>query len=132
MPDSDRALRSLAHHEPETGGALLLRAAAAKCPTLRLVWVDSAYDGEPIEEASEAAAISVEIKAREGGAKGFVPIRKRRVVERTFEWLNRPRRLSKEYERTTSSSQAWIDLAMVRLGVTRLCREPLRLRQLIR
>jgi putative transposase len=113
------------------GGALLLMAAAAKYPTLRLVWVDSAYNGEPIDRASEATAISVEIKAREEGTKGFVPIRKRWVVERTFGWLNRSRRLSKDYERTTSSSQAWIDLAMVRLGVARLCREPLRLRQLV-
>jgi putative transposase len=113
------------------GGALLLKAAAAKYPTLRLVWVDSAYNGEPIETASKATEIAVEIKAREEGAKGFVPVRKRWVVERTFGWLNRSRRLSKDYERTTSSSQAWIDLAMVRIGVGRLCRKPLRLRQIV-
>jgi putative transposase len=113
------------------GGALLLMAAAAKYPTLRLVWADSAYKGEPIERASKATGIAIEIKAREEGTKGFVPIRKRWVVERTFGWMNRSRRLSKDYERTTSSSQAWIDVAMSRLGVARLCRKPLRLRHLV-
>jgi putative transposase len=80
--------------------------------------------------ANHQSGIDVEIKEREAGVKGFVPVRKRWVVERTFGWLNRSRRLSKDYERTLSSSQAWIDVAMIRIGVARLCREPLELRQI--
>jgi putative transposase len=112
------------------GGAMLLAMAAAKYPTLLLVWADSVYKGEAIDKASHQTRIAVEIKEREAGVKGFVPVRKRWVVERTFGWLNRSRRLSKDYERTTTSSQAWIDLAMIRIGVGQLCREPLRLRNL--
>lgn len=78
------------------GGAMLLSMAAAKYPTLRLVWADSAYNGEAIEIASETSKIAVEAKGREEEIKGFVPIRKRWVVERTFGWLNRSRRLSKD------------------------------------
>ena len=94
---------------------MLLSMAANAYPTLRLVWADSAYKGEPMDAASKTSGVAVEIKAREEGAKGFVPIRKRWVVERTFGWLNRSRRLSKDYEATIESSQAWVDIAFARL-----------------
>lgn len=96
-------------------GAMLLSMAANAYPTLRLVWVDSAYNGEPMDTASKKSGVAVEIKMREEGTKGFVPIRKRWVVERTFGWLNRSRRLSKDYEKTIESSQAWLDIAFSRL-----------------
>jgi putative transposase len=96
-------------------GAMLLTMASKAYPTLCLVWVDSAYNGEAMEAASKTSGIATEIKAREEGAKGFVPIRKRWVVERTFGWLNRSRRLSKDYERTVASSQTWVDIAFARL-----------------
>jgi len=110
------------------GGAMLLTMAHAMYPTLTKVWVDSAYQGPQIEEVIASTGIDVEVKAREEGTKGFVPIKMRWVVERTFGWLYRARRLSKDYERTLTSSQAWIDLAMARIGIARRCREPLRLR----
>jgi putative transposase len=123
-------LVTVASLQDRDGGAMLLAMAAANYPTPLLVWADSAYKGEAMDKASHQTGIAVEIKEREAGIKGFVPVRKRWVVERTFGWLNRSRRLSKDYERTLSSSQAWIHLAMIRIGAGQLCREPLRLRKI--
>ena len=57
---------------------------------------------------------------RSDDQKGFVVLPRRWVVERTFAWLTQARRLSKEYERLTASSEAMIDLAMTRLMLRRL------------
>ncbi len=54
------------------------------------------------------------------GQKGFVVQPKRWIVERTLGWLNRFRRLSKDYERTTQSSEAFIKVAMIHVMVRRL------------
>ena len=54
------------------------------------------------------------------GQKGFVIQRKRWIVERTFGWLNRSRRLSKDYEQTVESSRAFVQVAMIHLMVRRL------------
>jgi putative transposase len=54
------------------------------------------------------------------GQVGFVVQPKRWIVERTFGWLNRCRRLSKDYERTTASSEAFIKVAMIHLMIRRL------------
>ena len=110
------------------GGAMLLAMAAVKYPSLKIVWADGAYRGEVLDDTSRATGIIVEVKEKAEAQKGFVPIKKRWVVERTFGWLNRSRRLSKDYERTMSSSQAWVDIAITRIGLARLCREPLRIR----
>ena len=54
------------------------------------------------------------------GQKGFAVQPKRWIVERTFGWLNRSRRLSKDYERTVDSSQAFVEVAMIHLMLRRL------------
>jgi putative transposase len=112
------------------GGAILLIEASKKYPTLKRVWVDAAYNGNVIDEASKKTGIVVEHRERAKSLeKGFIPVKTRWVVERTFGWWNRSRRLAKDYERTIESSQAWVDIALIRLGVGALCREPLRLRK---
>jgi putative transposase len=102
------------------GGAALMRMAAVMYPTIRLAWVDSAYNGDVIAKASKDTGIAIEMKTKPEGEPGFVPIKKRWVVERTFGWMNRYRRLSKDYERTIESSQAWIDIAIGQLLSRRL------------
>jgi putative transposase len=57
---------------------------------------------------------------KEEAPKGFILLPKRWVVERTFAWLGRNRRLSKEYDKTTSSAEAWCWLAMIRLLLRRV------------
>lgn len=66
----------------------------------------------------------VEIVKRSDDAKGFVVLPRRWVVERTFGWLYRFRRLSKDYEVLPETSEAWIYAAMVRIMLQRLARDP--------
>jgi putative transposase len=74
--------------------------------------VDGAYTGDVVEEASKHTGIDVTMVKRPD-IKGFVVVPKRWIVERSFGWLNRDRRLSKDYERTTASSEAWIQLSFI-------------------
>ena len=67
-----------------------------------------------------AAAPSVEVEVRPVGVKGFVLLPRRCVVERTFGWLYRYRRLSKDYEYLNSVSETMIVVAMIHLMVRRL------------
>ena len=64
----------------------------------------------------------VEIQSRPEGATKFKPERKRWVVERTFAWIGRNRRLAKDFERTIASAEAWFFIASVRLLCQRLAR----------
>jgi putative transposase len=68
--------------------------------------------------------LTLEIVRRSDAQKGFVVLPKRWIVERTFGWLNRCRRLSQDYEYLTETSEAWIHVAMINLMVRRLARRP--------
>ena len=70
------------------------------------------------------ASLNVEIVKRSDQAKGFVVLPKRWVVERTFAWLNRCRRLAKDWECLNRKARAYVLLASIRLMVTKV-REPL-------
>ena len=64
----------------------------------------------------------LEIVKRSDAARGFVVLPKRWIVERTFAWLGRSRRLSKDYEALAETSEAWIRIAMIQLMLKRLAR----------
>lgn len=102
----------------------LLHFAASEYSTIKKVLVDGAYTGEVVARASNESGIEVEITKRNEQVKGFVPIRKRWIVERTFGWLNRSRRLSKDYERTIESSEGMVRVAMIGVLARRLGRLP--------
>ena len=88
---------------------------------LRKVWADGGYDGAPLRAwFIERLRIALTVVLRPQESKGFVLLPRRWVVERTFAWLNLCRRLSKDYERETSTSEAWIYIAMTRLMLNRL------------
>lgn len=109
------------------GARLLLTALARHWTRLRLIWADSAYAGELVEwvrQLRERRRIKLEIVRRSDAQKGFVVLPKRWIVERTFGWLNRCRRLSKDYEYLTETSEAMIHVAMINLMVRRLARRP--------
>jgi transposase len=92
--------------------------------TLRLLWADTGYNGKPLARYAQAvAAVTVEVVARTS-PRSFQVLRRRWVVERTFGWLMRYRRLARDYERTTASSEAMIYWATVLIMTRRLC--PLR------
>jgi putative transposase len=98
----------------------LLREAKEKSSRLEAVLVDGAYVGKVVDKASAETGIRVDVVKRSDGAKGFVVLPKRWVVERSLGWLNRNRRLSKDYERTVRSSESWIRLAFVERLLRRL------------
>lgn len=85
------------------------------------VWVDGGYDGNPFYEwAIDALRWVIWTVLRPEASKGFVLLKKRWVVERTFGWWNRYRRLSKDYEVLPETSEALIYLVMIRIMVRRL------------
>ena len=90
---------------------------------LRLIWADSAYTGflaTWLFWLHPRHRIRLEIIKRSDQAKGFVLLPKRWVVERTFGWFGKYRRLSKDYEYLTASSEAMIYVAMIHLMVRRI------------
>ena len=90
----------------------LLREGKAASSRLENVLVDSAYNGAVVEKAEKDTRVKVTMVKRPD-VKGFVVVPKRWIVERTFGWMNRDRRLSKDYERTIASSEAWIQLTFI-------------------
>ena len=88
---------------------------------LSVIWVDGGYSGQPfLRRAMDTLRFIIWMVLRPEQAKGFVLLKKRWVVERTFGWLNWYRRLSKDYERKPASAEAMIYIAMIRLMVRRL------------
>lgn len=84
-------------------------------PTLAHLFADGGYGGEKLEIAMQSMdGPTIEIVKRPNGATGFVVIARRWVVERTFAWLGRCRRLAKDWEATIASSDAWLLIASIR------------------
>ena len=105
------------------GGGLLLSTLFGRFPFLRKLFADSAYTG-PVFQAGAAQAMRgllVEIIKRSDHAKGFVVEPKRWIVERSIAWLNRRRRLAKDWENRNHSALAFLRLASIRLMLRKLC-----------
>jgi len=91
------------------------------CAKIKLVWVDGGYRGEDlINWVRDVMNWAWVVVLRSDDVKGFVVIPKRWVVERTFAWICQARRLSKDYEKTTVSSESMIYLSMIRINLNRL------------
>jgi putative transposase len=119
------------------GAAMLLHDARSGFPRLRHGWVDGGYRGAFLEWAREVAGVHLQVAQRRDGGRQrrwlppdspppevarFAVAPRRWVVERTFAWLGRYRRLSKDYEYLTATSEAVIQLAMIQLLLRRLTR----------
>lgn len=106
------------------GAKLLVERFCQQYPNRRLhkVWVDGAYSGKLVEWVREKTNIIFDVIRRPRNSKGFVLLKKRWVVERTFGWLNQSRRLSKEYEVLSDTSEAFVYIAMTHLMVRRLAK----------
>lgn len=106
--------------------APLLREVRRKSPWVTMSFVDSGYNGDEAQRAAfEASRIAVAVvKRTDKQIKGFVVLPKRWVVERTFGWINRARRLAKDFEATVQSSLAWLLVALAFLLMRRLARLP--------
>lgn len=105
------------------GAPLVLAAIIKRFPWLRHVFADGGYAGDKLKDAlAKISKFTLEIIKRSDKAKGFVLLPRRWVVERTFAWLNRNRRLAKDFERTIESATAWLFLASVQMITRRLAR----------
>lgn len=94
-----------------------------RCPRLEVVWADAKYHNYALYDwlaDQPALGWRLEIVSRPPGAKGFVLLPKRWVVERTFAWLGRARRLSRDYERLTTSSECMIRLRGLQVLLNRM------------
>lgn len=115
---------TVANVQDRDGLAPLLKAAHRKSPQIKMSFVDGGYQGEDAQRAAfKASRISITVvKRADTQIKGFVALPKRWVVERTFGWINRARRLAKDFEATIESALAWLNLALAFLLMRRLAR----------
>jgi putative transposase len=105
------------------GARLVLLRLRDRFARLRLIWADSAYGKNQLPEwVRKTFGWVLQTLLRPVGAVGFVLLPRRWVVERTFAWLGRYRRHSKDYERTTDSSEAMIYISMIHLMSRRLAK----------
>jgi len=106
------------------GGALVMATLFGLYPFLLKLYADGGYQGPVFQDAVKAAmtCLNVEIVKRSDQVKGFVVLPKRWVVERTFAWLNRCRRLAKDWECLNRKARAYVLLASIRLMLRRLGR----------
>ena len=106
------------------GGKRLLTAARPRLPRLERVWADGGYanvvDTGLIDYARDHLGLELEIVRRCDDVRGFQVLPHRWVVERSFGWLTRSRRLARDYERKTEHAEAMIKVAMIRLMAARL------------
>ena len=84
--------------------------------------MDGGYTGEALANwvKERKAELKLEVVKHSAEVQGFKVLPRRRVVERTFGWLMRQRRLVRDYERTGLSAEAWAYLAMIRIQLRRL------------
>jgi len=130
-----------ANLQDREGARLVLKAMQYPFPRLRQLWADQAYTGPILDWIKEQVGWTVEVVER-APRRGFVvtadgafqrvalpatfePLPRRWVVERTFAWIGRNRRMSKDYEFLPATSEAWIYLSMVRLMLKRLAHVPI-------
>src|SRR5690606_13730192 len=105
------------------GAPAVLKSILKRWPWLRHVFADGGYAGPKLRRAlQKVGKFTLEIIKRSDTAKGFEVLPRRWVVERTFAWLGRCRRLAKDFERTIASAEAWVLIANIRLLTRRLAR----------
>jgi putative transposase len=102
------------------GAKLVLEKLVGRFPRLKKIWADGAYAGKLMDWVKEVGSWILDIVKRSDDAKGFELLHHRWIVERTFAWLGRFRRLSKDYEVLIETSEAMIRIAMIRLMIRRL------------
>ena len=105
------------------GGALLMASLFGAFPFLIKLYADGGYQGPEFQSAIKRilARLNVEIVKRSDQATGFVALPKRWIVERTFAWLGRCRRLAKDWECLNHKALAFLRLASIRLMLRKLC-----------
>jgi transposase len=119
-------LRVLIHSagvQDRDGAALVIDKIRASFPWLELVWADNGYNAHQVDAAfAKVPALRIEIVKRNDDMKGFVLSPRRWVVERTFSWFGRNRRLAKDWENLAETVRAFVALACIQIVLRRLAR----------
>lgn len=102
------------------GAKLVFEKAKDKYPGLQLIWADGGYRGKLIEWTKDECDWTLQIVKRNDDVSGFEVLPRRWVVERTFGWLGRYRRLSKDYEAKPETTETLIKVAMIQLMLRRI------------
>lgn len=112
-----------ANVQDRDGAPTVVSLTCASYPTIAHLFADGGYAGEKLENAlRKIDGPTIEIIKRPDDAKGFVIVARRWVVERTLAWLNRCRRLAKDWEASVTSAEAWLLIASTRQLVRRIAR----------
>lgn len=107
------------------GAAPVLAEAKANAPQLQLLWADARYQGPLVATAAAALGLRVEVVRAPPGTKGFVVLPRRWVVERSFGWLSKYRRVAgRDYETNPRVSEAVIKACFCQLMLRRLAKGP--------
>ena len=105
------------------GAALVLDKIRNSFPWLELVWADGGYNARQVNAAvAKVPSLRIEIVKRSDDRKGFVLLPRRWIVERTFSWFGRNRRLAKDWENLATTLQAFVALASIQIAIRRLAR----------
>src|SRR5271154_706019 len=119
-------LRVIVHSagiQDRDGAALVLDKIRKRFPWLELVWADAGYNAHQVKDAvARSPGLRLEIVKRTDDIKGFVVLPRRWVVERTFSWFGRNRRLAKDYENLADTLAAFVTLAAIQFTIRRLAR----------
>jgi putative transposase len=92
-------------------------------PWLKLIWADGGYNAWQVDAAvAKASLLLIEIVQRSDDRNGFVVLPRRWVVERTFSWFGRNRRLAKDFENVAETLASFVTLASIQLALRRLAR----------
>ena len=101
-----------------TAARMLLAEASLTQPTVEQVWADQGYQGQRLQQVAQGCDLNLAVVKRQ--QKHFEVLPRRWVVERTFAWLGKQRRLSKDYERLPEVSESVVFVAMIPLMLNRL------------
>mgnify|MGYP005864290653 CR=1 FL=1 len=109
-----------ANLQDRDGARLVFERARGRFPRLKKIWADGGYAGQLVEWVKSSFRWVLQIVRRSAEACGFEALPHRWIVERTFGWFNRYRRLSKDYEFLPDTSESMIYIAMIHLMLKRL------------
>lgn len=128
VTDTDGNLLGLVTHRADIqdrdGAPGVIAQAVESHPTLTHLFADGGYSGDKLQETlNDIDGPTIEIVRRPPGVTGFVVIARRWVVERTFAWLGRCRRLAKDWEASIASADAWVLIAAIRRSARHIARK---------
>lgn len=120
-----QAIVHAADIQDRDGGVVLMASLFGLFPFLLKLYADGGYQGPQFQSGMRTAMaqVEVEIVKRSDQAKGFILLPKRWIVERTIAWLNRCRRLAKDWENLNRRAITFLRLASIQLMLRRLCRK---------